>query len=297
MNQPAEVLLRCLALCAILSVANSVHDAHGGEFLNLGSTRIPTPIPQTRQPLTAGKRGVVMERVVMRLAGGGGERVPLDELLMGQNLDGGENENDKSVPGRDGRRKEIGVEPGEGGGVVTAFEVKGAVDYDKLVREFGSQRMDAALIERLERVSGKRAHHLIRRGFVFSHRDLGGILDLYETGTPFFLYTGRGPSSSSMHIGHLIPFMLTKWLQDAFQVPLVVQLTDDEKYLWKVQPFAHCLQPPPIGRLIPASPNISSHSSASPHSRCDAARGHKSQTSLTHQTFLTNPKAPHARAC
>jgi len=27
--------------------------------------------------------------------------------------------------------------------------------------------------------------------------------------------------------------VFTKWLQDAFDVPLVIQLTDDEKYLWK----------------------------------------------------------------
>ena len=47
------------------------------------------------------------------------------------------------------------------------------------------------------------------------------------------MYTGRGPSSGSMHVGHLIPFYLTKWLQDVFNVPLVIQLTDDEKYLWK----------------------------------------------------------------
>jgi len=119
------------------------------------------------------------------------------------------------------------------GEVVTAFEVKGAVDYDRLVEEFGSQRMDEAMVARLEKATGMRAHHLIRRGFVFSHRDLGLLLDLHEAGKPFFLYTGRGPSSTSMHIGHLVPFILTKWLQDAFKVPLVVQLTDDEKFLWK----------------------------------------------------------------
>jgi len=67
----------------------------------------------------------------------------------------------------------------------------------------------------------------------FSHRDLGRILDLYETGTPFYLYTGRGPSSEALHVGHLIPFIFTKYLQDAFDVPLVIQLTDDEKFLWK----------------------------------------------------------------
>ena len=59
------------------------------------------------------------------------------------------------------------------------------------------------------------------------------ILDLHEQNKPFYLYTGRGPSSDSLHFGHLIPFMFTKWLQDVFKVPLVVQMTDDEKYLWK----------------------------------------------------------------
>lgn len=32
-----------------------------------------------------------------------------------------------------------------------------------------------------------------------------------------------------MHLGHLIPFMFTKYLQDAFDCPLVIQMTDDEK--------------------------------------------------------------------
>lgn len=36
-----------------------------------------------------------------------------------------------------------------------------------------------------------------------------------------------------MHLGHLIPFTLCKWLQDVFNCPLVIQLTDDEKTLWK----------------------------------------------------------------
>jgi tryptophanyl-tRNA synthetase len=45
--------------------------------------------------------------------------------------------------------------------------------------------------------------------------------------------TGRGPSSEALHMGHLIPFMFTKYLQDVFDVPLVIQLTDDEKYFFK----------------------------------------------------------------
>jgi tryptophanyl-tRNA synthetase len=37
------------------------------------------------------------------------------------------------------------------------------------------------------------------------------ILDRYSKHEPFFLYTGRGPSSDSMHIGHVIPFTFTKY--------------------------------------------------------------------------------------
>ncbi|PVH31085.1 hypothetical protein PAHAL_9G053600 [Panicum hallii] len=47
-------------------------------------------------------------------------------------------------------------------------------------------------------------------------------------------------SSESLHLGHLIPFMFTKYLQDAFKVPLVIQLTDDEKFLWKNLTIAEC---------------------------------------------------------
>lgn len=107
------------------------------------------------------------------------------------------------------------------------------VDYDKLIKRFGSSKIDQELIDRFEKITGKPPHHLIRRGIFFSHRDLHSILTLKEQGKPFYLYTGRGPSSGSLHMGHLIPFVLTKWLQETFDVPLVIQLTDDEKCLWK----------------------------------------------------------------
>lgn len=106
------------------------------------------------------------------------------------------------------------------------------IDYDKLIKRFGSSKVDKELLERFEKVTGKPVHHLLRRDVFFSHRDMHSILTQYEKGKPFYLYTGRGPSSG-MHFGHLIPFMFTKWLQEVFDVPLVIQLTDDEKFLWK----------------------------------------------------------------
>lgn len=71
------------------------------------------------------------------------------------------------------------------------------------------------------------------RGSLFSHRDFDEVVTLYEKDEPFYLYTGQGPSSEAMHLGHLIAFVFTKWLQDVFRVPLVVQLTDNEKFLAK----------------------------------------------------------------
>ncbi|XP_019866037.1 tryptophan--tRNA ligase, cytoplasmic [Aethina tumida] len=107
------------------------------------------------------------------------------------------------------------------------------VDYDKLIKRFGSSKIDEELLARFQKVTGKPVHHYLRRGIFFSHRDMHTILNLVEAGKPFYLYTGRGPSSSSMHLGHLIPFTLCKWLQEVFNVPLVIQMTDDEKTLWK----------------------------------------------------------------
>ncbi|KAI9021535.1 hypothetical protein CLU79DRAFT_703180 [Phycomyces nitens] len=124
---------------------------------------------------------------------------------------------------------------------VTPWEVEGAVvdgvqqaiDYNKLVDQFGTSRIDEALLKRFETLTGKKPHVLLRRGTFFSHREFTRILDRYEQKKPFFLYTGRGPSSASMHLGHMIPFVFCKWLQDVFDVPLVIQLTDDEKFLFK----------------------------------------------------------------
>ena len=89
-------------------------------------------------------------------------------------------------------------------------ESDGAIDYDRLVIQFGCQKIDPVLIERMERLTGKKAHRFLRRGIFFSHRDLSQVLDLYESGKKFYLYTGRGPSSEALHLGHLVPFLMTK---------------------------------------------------------------------------------------
>ncbi|KAG8352088.1 Tryptophan--tRNA ligase, cytoplasmic [Fusarium venenatum] len=108
-----------------------------------------------------------------------------------------------------------------------------AIDYDAICSKWKTSKIDHALLERFEQVTGKKPHRWLRRGLFFSHRDFDKILTKYEHGEPFFLYTGRGPSTGSLHLGHTIPLEFTKWLQDVFDVPLVFMLTDDEKALFK----------------------------------------------------------------
>jgi tryptophanyl-tRNA synthetase len=115
--------------------------------------------------------------------------------------------------------------------VVTPWEVSGKVDYDKLIKEFGIQPLSDDLIERMRKHT-KDLHYLIRRKIIFAHRDFDWILNEYEKGNKFYLYTGRGPSGHT-HIGHLVPWMFTKWLQDKFDVKLLFQMTDDEKFLFR----------------------------------------------------------------
>lgn len=107
-----------------------------------------------------------------------------------------------------------------------------AIDYDRLRDQFGVQPLTEAHLQRFEQVTGKPAHRLMRRKLFFSHRDFDKILDAYERDGKFMLYTGRGPSSGSMHLGHTVPFLFTKELQELFDVPLVIMLTDDEKFLY-----------------------------------------------------------------
>ncbi|XP_023367272.1 tryptophan--tRNA ligase, cytoplasmic [Otolemur garnettii] len=85
------------------------------------------------------------------------------------------------------------------------------IDYDKLIVRFGSSKIDKELVNRIERATGQRPHRFLRRGIFFSHRDMNQVLDAYENKKPFYLYTGRGPSSEAMHVGHLIPFIFTKY--------------------------------------------------------------------------------------
>ena len=113
--------------------------------------------------------------------------------------------------------------------IVTPWEVRGKVDYERLIHEFGTLPLTDELLQRIEKHAGG-SHLQLRRRLFFSHRDLDTVINLYEEGTKFVLYTGRGPSGP-VHIGHLVPWIFTKHLQEAFKTRLYFQMTDDEKFV------------------------------------------------------------------
>jgi len=118
---------------------------------------------------------------------------------------------------------------------VNPYDVKGKVDYDRLINEFGIKKLTSFDIKKIENLAGE-SHPYLRRGIFFAHRDLKWVMDEYEKGNKFFLYTGVGPSGP-IHLGHISIWVFAKWLQDKFGVELWFQFSDDEKFLFKNKSF------------------------------------------------------------
>src|SRR3990167_7192063 len=77
---------------------------------------------------------------------------------------------------------------------VTPWEVKGKIDYQKLMREFGLKPLEGLPAEFQSQV-------LFRRGLIFDHRDFGRIVDAVVNKKPFVMMTGLMPSGK-FHFGH-----------------------------------------------------------------------------------------------
>src|SRR3989344_1325636 len=106
---------------------------------------------------------------------------------------------------------------------VTPWEVSGDVDYHKLVKQFGTTLIDEKTRKRFQKM-----HPLLRRGIYFSHRDFDKWLNAHDSGKKVSVITGRGPSEK-MHLGHLIPFLVAKSLQEEFSCEVFIPISDDEK--------------------------------------------------------------------
>src|SRR3990172_7288999 len=54
--------------------------------------------------------------------------------------------------------------------IVTPWHVEGEIDYDKLIKRFGTEKISKQLLTRIEKLTGA-LHFMLRRGIFFSHRD------------------------------------------------------------------------------------------------------------------------------
>ncbi len=77
---------------------------------------------------------------------------------------------------------------------VTPWEVKGTIDYNRLMNEFG-----LLPLHHLPKQFNKLP--LFRRGIIFAHRDFKRIADAVEQKKPFVMMTGLMPSGK-FHLGH-----------------------------------------------------------------------------------------------
>lgn len=154
--------------------------------------------------------------------------------------------------------------------LITPWEVKAGsaagVDYMKLIDRFGCTKIEPELLQRFECVTGKPVHHLMRRGMFFAHRlvfyfflicskqgsrpytdnvwERPALLPLHWSRT-FIQFHARRTFNTFYHdqvSSFLVANTLSRWLQETFNVPLVIQLTDDEKFLWKNIPLEEIMQ-------------------------------------------------------
>ncbi len=114
---------------------------------------------------------------------------------------------------------------------VTPYEVKGEVNYDELAKRFGISLIDKKLLQRIEKLAGG-SQFMLTRGIYFAQRDMNWLLDEYEKGHKFYVYTGIAPSNN-MTIAHLMHFVMARWLQEKFGAEVYIQIPDEEKFLKK----------------------------------------------------------------
>lgn len=97
-----------------------------------------------------------------------------------------------------------------------------SVDYDKLINQFGIEKISDILGEI------KDPQRLMKRGVVFGHREFKEINDLINKKEDFAVVTGMMPSGQ-MHIGHKMVVDQLKWYQEKGAM-LSLPIADLESY-------------------------------------------------------------------
>ncbi len=105
---------------------------------------------------------------------------------------------------------------------VTPWEVKGDVDYDRLIKEFGISPMPKDLPKEFK------DNFLFRRGIIYGHRDFDKILNAVKNKQKFAMMTGLMPSGK-FHFGHAIVVQQILFYQ-SLGAKVYVAVADIEAY-------------------------------------------------------------------
>eukprot|EP00727_Mastigamoeba_balamuthi_P003181 m51a1_g12860 putative tryptophan--trna cytoplasmic-like isoform x1 (439) ;mRNA; f:694-2288 len=106
----------------------------------------------------------------------------------------------------------------------------GRVDYARLAQVVASEALTEDIVAKISAAAGGRAaHHWLRRGVVASQRGLEEVIEHRRSGKQVYVFTGCGPATEAMHFGQLLPLLFAK--SEAFGCHVVVQISDDEKFL------------------------------------------------------------------
>lgn len=110
---------------------------------------------------------------------------------------------------------------------LTPYHVKGKIEYDRIIKQFGLDIVDDELISRF-----KPPHKLILMKYFFAHRDLDKILDIFDNGGKIAIVSGRG-ASEHIHLAHTMLFKFVLDLQKQLNAFLFVPISEDEKFFAK----------------------------------------------------------------
>ncbi|TPP51391.1 Hus1-like family protein [Leishmania donovani] len=140
---------------------------------------------------------------------------------------------DPSEPVQHPRDGDAGAEDVITPWVVTAKGPQG-INYDRVLTTFKAERMDDGARQHMHDVMAKRRKRAMA---TTPSANAEGVATPDLTVVPSGDATPQAAATGAMHLGHVLPFMLTKYLQDVFNLPLVIQITDDEKFLFRDVPF------------------------------------------------------------
>ncbi|MCS7143748.1 MAG: tryptophan--tRNA ligase [Archaeoglobaceae archaeon] len=90
--------------------------------------------------------------------------------------------------------------------MITPWEVEGAVDYERLLKEFGITPFENLLS------SIPNPHRLMSRGVIFGHREYERIVEAMKSGKEFAVMSGFMPSGA-IHFGHKMTMDEIIWHQ------------------------------------------------------------------------------------